>query len=135
MLGLQIYLNRGRGIPINSYLAVSALLEQVLAEYSGPYNGVPAFDKMDLALLKPALEIGMAKNLEEIAVIADNLEPPTFENTIVPLERAGRDLNRVFTYWGIWSANKSSPEFRSGARKIPLFWWRGEPASQSRRTR
>ena len=37
----------------------------------------------------------MAENLEEIDAIADNPEPPTFENTIVAMERAGRDLDRV----------------------------------------
>ncbi len=54
----------------------------------------------------------MAKNLEEIDIIASNTEPPTFDNTIVAMERAGLDLNRVFTYWGVWSGNLSTPEFR-----------------------
>ncbi len=85
----------------------------LLAEWTGPYGGVPAFDKADLAALKPALEIGMAKNLEEIDAIANNPDAPTFENTIVAMERSGRDLGRVFTYWGIWSSNRSSPEFRA----------------------
>ncbi|GAB2677753.1 M3 family metallopeptidase [Aliiglaciecola aliphaticivorans] len=84
----------------------------LLAEYSGPYGGVPAFDKMDLALLIPALEKGMEINLAEIEAIINNPEPATFENTIVPLEKSGADLGRVFTYWGIWSSNKNSPEFR-----------------------
>ena len=35
----------------------------LLAEWVGPYNGVPAFDEMDLADLKPALESAMATNL------------------------------------------------------------------------
>jgi peptidyl-dipeptidase Dcp len=84
----------------------------LLTDWTGPYSGVPAFDKMDLALLKPALEAGMAMNLAEVDAIAANPAPATFENTIVPLERAGKPLGRVFTYWGIWSANLSSPEFR-----------------------
>lgn len=84
----------------------------LLAEWSGPYGGVPAFDRMDLEALEQALEAGMAKSLEEIDAIAANPEPPTFANTIVALEDAGRGLNRVFTYWGIWSSNVSSPEFR-----------------------
>jgi peptidyl-dipeptidase Dcp len=67
---------------------------------------------MDLGALKPALEDGMALNLDEVDAIASNSAPPTFENTILALERAGRDLGRVFTYWGIWSANLSTPEFR-----------------------
>ena len=84
----------------------------LLAEWTGPYGGVPAFDKMDLAALKPALEVGMAENLAEIDAIANNPEPPTFENTIVAMERTGRDLDRVFSYWGIWSCNSASQEFR-----------------------
>jgi len=85
----------------------------LLAEWTGPYNGVPAFDQMDLEALKPALEAGMAANLEEIDAIASSTEPPTFENTIVAMERTGRDLNRVFPYWGLWGGNLSTPEFRA----------------------
>ena len=84
----------------------------LLAEWTGPYGGVPAFDQMDLEALKPALEAGMKANLEEIDAIAGNSEPPTFENTILPLERTGRELSRAFTYFRIWSGNVSSPEFR-----------------------
>ena len=85
----------------------------LLTEWTGPYEGVPAFDKMNLDDLKPALEHGMAKNLEEIDSIAGNPDPPTFENTIVELERVGRDLSRVLAFWSIWSSNLSTPEFRA----------------------
>ena len=84
----------------------------LLAEYVGLYGGVPAFDKMDLADLTPALEKGMALNLAEIDAIVKNVEPANFQNTIVALEKSGSALGRVFSYWGIWSANKNSPEFR-----------------------
>ena len=84
----------------------------LLAQWTGPYGGVPAFDRMDLDALKPALEAGMAAHLEETEAIADNTEPATFENTIVAMERTGRDLDRVFAYWGIWGWNLSTPEFR-----------------------
>jgi peptidyl-dipeptidase Dcp len=84
----------------------------LLAEYAGPYGGVPAFDKMDLADLKPALEKGMALNLAEIDAIVNNPEAANFQNTVVPLEKAGSALSRVFSYWGIWSSNNNSPEFR-----------------------
>jgi len=90
----------------------------LLAEWTGPYGGVPAFDKMDLAALKEALEIGMEKSLAEIDVIANNPEPPTFENTIVAMERTGKELDRVFTFYGLWSANLSSPEFRDIQREM-----------------
>ncbi len=85
----------------------------LLSAYTGPYDGVPHFDTMDVAGLKPALEAGMARNLAEVDAIANNPEPPTFANTIIALERTGEDLGNVFTYWGIWSSNLSSPEFRS----------------------
>ena len=84
----------------------------LLADFAGPYGGVPAFDKMDLAAVKPALEKGMALTLAEIDEIAGNPEPPTFENVIVAMERTSRPLNNAFVYWGLWSRNLSSPEFR-----------------------
>ncbi len=84
----------------------------LLSSYDGPYSGVPHFDEMTLEGLKPALEAGMARNLAEIDAITDNPEPATFANTIIPMERSGADLGRVFTYWGIWSSNLSSPAFR-----------------------
>ena len=90
----------------------------LLAEWSGPYNGVPAFHQMDLEALKPALEAGMARALEAIDVIANNPEPPTFENTILALEGSRRDLDRVLAYWGIWSGNLSTPEFREIQREM-----------------
>jgi peptidyl-dipeptidase Dcp len=93
----------------------AASVQQVnplLQEFVGPYGGVPAFDKMQLADLQPALEAGMASNLQEIDLIVSNTDSANFENTIVALERSGSELSRVFEYWGIWSANNSSPEFR-----------------------
>jgi len=85
---------------------------QILKEWTGPYGGVPAFDNMNLADLKPALEEGMDISLAEIEAIANNPEPATFENTILAMEKEGAALDRVFPLYGIWSANLSSPEFR-----------------------
>ncbi|MBA2918287.1 M3 family peptidase [Sphingomonas sp. MAH-20] len=84
----------------------------LLAPWAGPYGGVPAFDKVQVSLFKPALEAAMAENLREIDAIANNPAPPTFDNTFVPLEQAGRPLGRVYAYFGIWSSNLSSPEFQ-----------------------
>ena len=85
----------------------------VLAEWDGPFDGVPAFDTVSLDDLKSALDWGMERQLAEIDQITSNPEAPTFWNTMVPLEKSGEDLNRVFSYWGIWASNNSSPEFRS----------------------
>jgi peptidyl-dipeptidase Dcp len=90
----------------------------LLAEWNGPYGGVPPFDRMEITDLEPALEVGMAMSLAEIDGIAGNPEPPTFDNTIVALERAGNDLSRVFTLMGIWRSNRSTPEVREVLQKV-----------------
>ncbi|MDY8134055.1 M3 family metallopeptidase [Aquimarina sp. 2201CG5-10] len=84
----------------------------LLETWTGPYGGTPAFDKMKVEDIKSALETGMELNLKEIEVIANSSDAPTFENTIIAMEKSGQELNRVFTYYGILSSNISSPEFR-----------------------
>ena len=95
-----------------------ASVNALSAEWQGPYGGVPNFDTAKLADLKPALEAGMAENLAEIDAIANNPDAPTFQNTIVAMEDTGRALGRIFSYWGIWSSNMSSPEFRAIQREM-----------------
>lgn len=90
-----------------------SMTNSLMAEFSGRYGGTPAFDKMQLSDLKPALEKAMVDNLNEIDLIVNNKEPVSFANTIVALEKSGSELNRVYTYWGIWSSNMNTPEFRA----------------------
>lgn len=84
----------------------------LLKEWTGPYDGVPAFDEMKVSDVKEAVEKGMKLGLKDIEAIANNPEPATFENTIVAMERSGKVLDRVFKYYGIMSSNVSTPEFR-----------------------
>ena len=55
----------------------------------------PQFDKIKDADYLPAFDEGMKIQLAEMKAIADNPEPPTFENTIVAMERSGELLTRV----------------------------------------
>ncbi|MEO8066739.1 MAG: M3 family metallopeptidase [Flavobacteriales bacterium] len=55
----------------------------------------PPFGELKDSDYRPAIEGGMAKQLEEIKAIADNSEPATFENTIVAMEQSGQDLTRA----------------------------------------
>ncbi len=80
-------------------------------KWTGPYGGVPPFDKVKIADFKPALEAGMAENLKEVDAIANNPAKPTFENTIVAMERSGAMLDRVSTIYGIWGGNMNNDEF------------------------
>ncbi|RED45621.1 peptidyl-dipeptidase Dcp [Winogradskyella eximia] len=92
----------------------TAMSDNVLIqEWTGPYEGVPAFDNMSVDDIKSALEEAMKLNLEEIEAIANNTEAATFKNTIVAMESAGKPLNRVFAYYGIMGSNVSTPEFRT----------------------
>ena len=104
------YASQSEALP--SPPAVADTANVLLKAWTGPYGGVPAFDEMEVDYVKPALEQGMQMSLREIDRIANNPEPPTFENTIVAMEKSGEALDRVFTYYGIYSSNVSSPEFR-----------------------
>ncbi|MCW8925935.1 MAG: dipeptidyl carboxypeptidase II, partial [Xanthomonadales bacterium] len=59
------------------------------------YMHYPQFDKVENAYYKPAFERGMEEQLAEIQAIVDQSEAPTFDNTLVPLEKSGQTLNRV----------------------------------------
>ena len=94
----------------------------LLKEWTGPYGGVPAFDQMKIEDVKAAMLQGMELNLKDIDAIANNTDAPTFENTIVEMERAGQELDRGFRYYGILSSNMSTPEFRAIQTELaPLF--------------
>ena len=84
----------------------------LLQEWDGPYSGVPAFDKMNVNDIKEAMRTGMELSLADIDKIANSKEPATFENTIEAMERSGKELDRVYAYYGIFSSNMSTPEFR-----------------------
>src|SRR5437867_9012596 len=55
----------------------------------------PPFDQIKDADYQPALEEGMKRGLAEIEAIANNPDPPTFENTIVAMEKSGDLLTRA----------------------------------------
>ncbi len=94
----------------------------LLQEWTGPYGGVPAFDQMKVEDVKDAMLLGMELSLKDIDAIANNPDAPTFENTIEEMERAGEELDRGFTYYGILSSNMSTPEFRDIQTELaPLF--------------
>ena len=62
--------------------------------------GYPAFDKIKNEDYAPAFAEGMRQHMAEIDAIANNKAAPTFDNTIVAMERSGRLLNRVNTVFG-----------------------------------
>lgn len=90
----------------------------LLKEWTGPYGGVPAFDKMKVEDITESMEKAMAIHLKEMDEIANNPAAPTFENTILAKEKSRKDLNRVETYYYIYSSNLSSDAFRAVEAEI-----------------
>ena len=70
-----------------------------------PFN-YPQFDKIKNEHYGPAFEEGMRVQAEEIAAIANNPKAPTFDNTIVAMERSGRLLRRASSvFFNLATAN------------------------------
>jgi peptidyl-dipeptidase Dcp len=67
---------------------------------------VPPYDKVKDEDYQPAIEAGMADELSEMQVIADNSAAPTFDNTLVAMEKAGQLLQRTMAaFRGVTGAN------------------------------
>jgi peptidyl-dipeptidase Dcp len=66
----------------------------------------PPFDKVKDEDYQPAIEAGMVEQRKEMQAIADNPQPPTFDNTIVAMEKTGQLLDRVTkAFFAVVSAN------------------------------
>jgi peptidyl-dipeptidase Dcp len=79
-----------------------------LVESTLPYHA-PPFDKIKDEHFVPAIEAGMREQLKEVDVIANNSEKPTFDDTIVGLERTGRLLDRVERTFSNLNACNTNP--------------------------
>lgn len=88
------------------------------AEWTGPYGGVPPLDRVRVEHFRPAFDTAIAAFREEIRAIAEHPDPPTFDNTLVALERSGRMLDRVQAVYGIWGSTMSTPEFRQVEQEL-----------------
>jgi len=80
-------------------------------ESSLPYH-LPPFDKIKNGDFMPAIEAGMKENLKEIKAIATNSQPPTFDNTIVAMERSGTLLDRAHRTFSNLNACNTNPEMQ-----------------------
>jgi peptidyl-dipeptidase Dcp len=76
-----------------------------------PYQA-PAFDKIKDSDFKPAMEEGMRLQLLEIGKIADNPAAPTFENTLVAMEKSGQLLDRANRVFDVLTAANTNPKLQ-----------------------
>jgi peptidyl-dipeptidase Dcp len=104
----SLFFAHAQNIPENS----------LLKKWSGPYGGVPAFNEYKISDFEPAFDIAIKQKLDEINVIAENPKPPTFENTIVALERSRKIFTQVLSVFDIYKNNLNTPEFNAVELKI-----------------
>jgi len=85
--------------------------------WTGPFE-LPPFDRIETADFKPAYERAMAEHNSEIAAIVADPNPPTFDNTVVALERAGEAMNRVgAVFWNL-TGTEATAELQAIEREL-----------------
>jgi peptidyl-dipeptidase Dcp len=78
------------------------------AESTLPFHA-PPFDKIKDGDYQPAIEAGMAEQLSEIQVIADNPAAPTFVNTLAAMEKTGQLFQRATAAFGAVTGANTNP--------------------------
>ncbi len=73
----------------------------------------PPFDRITDGDFKPAFEEGMKQQAAEVEAIANDPAPPTFENTLVALEKSGRLLERVGLVFSALTGANTDPQLQT----------------------
>ena len=98
--------------------AADTAANPLLAPWTGPYGGVPPFDRARVGDFEPALEAGMADQLARIDAITASPEPATFANTSAALEQAGRMLDRVRAVYDVFGNGLSDEAMQEVERRM-----------------
>ena len=77
----------------------------ILAQWDGPFGGVPPWKSIDSETFVAAFEKGIEMAKADIDALAKTTDAPTFENTMVPLEKAGAALDRAEAIFGVYTSN------------------------------
>ena len=99
-------------------LPVQTPRAELLQVWTGPYEGVPPWDRVTADKLKAAILEGIELQRAEYAAIADNPEPPTFANTLVASQMAGEPLGRAMAMFGVMTGNIGSPDYQAVQREV-----------------
>jgi len=89
----------------------------LLAPWSGPH-GLPPFDRIEAAHFVPAFDAAMREHRSEVAAIAKDRSPPTFDNTVAALDAAGRTYARVGAVFHNLAASHTSPALQAIEREM-----------------
>lgn len=86
---------------------------ELLQPWTGPYQGVPPWDKVTAPKLREAILEGIELQRAEIAAIANQADDPTFANTLVPYQMAGEPLDRASSIFGVMTQNIGSDDYQA----------------------
>jgi peptidyl-dipeptidase Dcp len=89
---------------VNIAGAKTAPLGPMLAPWTGPHGGIPRFDQVKVAAFKPSFTQSMDLLRAEIKTITADKAAPTFDNTVVPFEDAGRPFGRLQSFFGVYTS-------------------------------
>jgi len=104
-----------------SLSAVALAANPLLEPYNTPHQTIP-FDKIKTADYFPAFQEAMKQHTNEIEAIINNTQTPTFENTIVALEKSGSLLRKVSSAFYNLVESETTDELQAIAEKIsPLM--------------
>jgi peptidyl-dipeptidase Dcp len=92
--------------------------ENPLLTKSPLFLEAPVFDQIKIEHYKPAFEAGMAEQKQEIEAIANSTSTPSFENTLVPMERSGETLKRVAAIFFNLTNSHTNPELQAIEEEI-----------------
>jgi peptidyl-dipeptidase Dcp len=95
---------------------------ELLQVWTGPYEGVPPWDKVTAPKLREAILEGIELRRAEINAIANNPDAPTFANTSVAMQMSGEPLGRAMSLFGVMTSNIGSAEYQALDREVsPLL--------------
>lgn len=100
-----------------SIMSMTNAQNPFFGKYKTPYETVP-FDKIRFEHYEPAFNEGMKRHEKEIDAIVNNNAAPTFENTIVALEKSGDMLNKVSNVFFNLNSSESNDQMMDLSQKL-----------------
>ena len=102
---------------VDATLANNPFMKKSSLQYQAP-----EFDKIKDEHFKPAFDYGLKQNISEIEKIANNTETPTFENTVLALEKSGEVLKRAqIVFYNLTGSNTNPTLQKIEEEYAPIF--------------
>ena len=134
-----------RKILLSAFAATTIMIQAqnpFFQEFSGTPHGTVPFDKISVTDYEPAINRGIKVGLENIDAIVNNPESPTFQNTIVALAQADKELDRVLLVFSpllsalsddaMMDLSMKNAELRQQAVRAPYEREAGQPPGRKK---